>query len=66
MKSLKEGVGQEPRRCGRRKAKARLMKSMGWQVMRFSWRGNINYQKMPAEKRKEFWTSNLGKFGVLV
>ena len=59
-----KGEGEKPRRDGPTKAKTRLMKSLGWKVMRFSWLSKIKLHKRPEEERREFWVKKLGGFGV--
>ena len=67
LRSLKEkekGEGEESRRDGPSKAKIRLMESLGWKVLRFSWLNRIKLGKKPEEERREFWVKELGKLGV--
>ena len=64
LKSCREKQEVEPSMRGKAKAKTRLMESLGWKVMRFSWLENIEYEKMKEEKRREFWRKALGELGV--
>ena len=63
--SEKEEEGEKPRRDGPTKAKTRLMKSLGWQVWRFSWLDWIQVQKLPEEKRSMFWKMGMKRHGVI-
>jgi len=65
LKSMEEkGDGEEPRRDGQTSAKSRLMESLGWQVFRHGYLSDRKLNKMPEEKRREFWVKNLGELGV--
>ena len=65
LKSLEErGEEEDPRRAGSTKAKTRLMESLGWQVLRHGYLSDRKLNKMPEEKRREFWVKKLGELGV--
>ena len=65
LESLEEkGVGEDPRRDGPTKAKTRLMESLRWKVMRFSWLKRMELDKRPEQEKRKFWVKELGKLGV--
>ena len=65
LKSLEErGEEDDPRSNGPTKAKTRLMESLGWKVIRFSWLKRMELDKRPEQERREFWVKELGKLGV--
>ena len=66
LKSIEEkGEGEDPRRDGLTKAKTRLMESLGWKVIRFSWLKRTELDKRPEQERREFWFKEPGGFGVV-
>jgi len=45
-------------------AKIRMLESLGWQVLSFSWLSRIKVDKMPECERRTFWLKKLGEYRV--